>query len=394
MSALEGGFLRPAVSSPAALVLLVCTLFVTATLARRDWDVSRFILAGDEFVQRDQTPSPITVLPHSPGYDGQMYYRLALDPFTARETAYGVTLDHPAYRVQRIGYPLIVWLLSLGQPALVPAMLVVSNLLGIGLIAYLAGRIAGELDCPEWTGVLVVYPGFFVTLSRDTTEITATAFALAAVLCLLRRREWIGVLLACCAVLCRETTLLYMSGFGLVALWRCWREGRYLSGDWLKFTLPLVLFVAWQQFLTAKLGVSPGSGAEQNVSWPFLGILTMVRDALTVHPLFFPKLWLDLLARLIAVGCGAVLLVFLFQVAAALRPSTAPLGLKISWALYACLFVCLSPTVWANPLDFLRPTADVYTTGMIVLIGARFTRSAAQERAPDLTCLASAGEHD
>ena len=41
---------------------------------------------------------------HSPGYDGQFFYRLALRPWTQTRTEFGITFDEPAYRQQRLVY--------------------------------------------------------------------------------------------------------------------------------------------------------------------------------------------------------------------------------------------------------------------------------------------------
>jgi hypothetical protein len=52
------------------------------------------------------------------GYDGQFFYRLALEPFSTAERVDGIAFDAPAYRQQRIGYPLLAFLTTALTPAL------------------------------------------------------------------------------------------------------------------------------------------------------------------------------------------------------------------------------------------------------------------------------------
>src|SRR5512133_3922867 len=92
---------------------------ITFRLIALDGDVSSFIVAGSRFA-RVGPAAGIYVLPDSDGYDGQFYYRLALEPFTDRQMKYGVAMDDPRYRQQRILYPLVVHLLSFGSDQMVP----------------------------------------------------------------------------------------------------------------------------------------------------------------------------------------------------------------------------------------------------------------------------------
>jgi hypothetical protein len=87
-----------------------------ATWAKHN--IGNFILVGRHFADPAQLPAGIPVQP-AYGYDGQFFYRLALDPANLAQTGYGLRVDH-SYRFTRIGYPALTWLLSAGQHALVP----------------------------------------------------------------------------------------------------------------------------------------------------------------------------------------------------------------------------------------------------------------------------------
>ena len=98
--ALSGRLDHPACAF--ALTLLVYTLFVAHQLSLVHFDASRFVVAGDFFCDTAKTPPSLHVLPDSAGYDGQFYYRLALNPWSDQREEYGIRLDAPTTRSSRI----------------------------------------------------------------------------------------------------------------------------------------------------------------------------------------------------------------------------------------------------------------------------------------------------
>jgi len=129
------------------------------------WDPSVFIVAGERFTS---PRADIYIHPHG-GYDGQFYYRLALDPLTGEQTAYDIHFDNPAYRQQRILYPALAWLLGRVLP-LPWAMLLVNYaaLVAIGWLGVSHTTRTGR--SPEWGLLFVLWPGFLVSLTRALTE--------------------------------------------------------------------------------------------------------------------------------------------------------------------------------------------------------------------------------
>ena len=95
-----------------------------------------------------RVPHGVFVLPRSTGYDGQFYYRLALDPANLHQTAFGITMDAP-YRFMRIGYSALAWLVSLGQRTAVPYALAAINVAALGALGYLGGLLAREAAGPR-----------------------------------------------------------------------------------------------------------------------------------------------------------------------------------------------------------------------------------------------------
>src|SRR4051812_48413098 len=94
--------------SPLTCLLITAILFlpfILGRLAQSRFDLSSFIVAGDRYCDASRVPRGLTVLKASDGFDGQFYYRLALNPFTSQREEFGITLDAPALRHQRVLYP-------------------------------------------------------------------------------------------------------------------------------------------------------------------------------------------------------------------------------------------------------------------------------------------------
>ncbi|HEY2270923.1 MAG TPA: hypothetical protein VGI96_50490 [Streptosporangiaceae bacterium] len=143
--------------------------------------LSLFIMAGHVYTHRAQLPHGLRLVP-SAGYDGQFYYRLALDPFNWHATAFGITMDQ-SYRYTRIGYPMLAWIFSLGQQQLVPVVLVVLNLFGVAAMAMLGGAFARQSGRHAlWGLAFALYFGLVISVGRDTAEPLAEACMLGGLL--------------------------------------------------------------------------------------------------------------------------------------------------------------------------------------------------------------------
>jgi hypothetical protein len=153
------------------------------------------------------------------GYDGQFYYRLAIDPFNWSHRAYGITMDH-AYRYTRLGYPLLAWLASLGHARWLPAVLVLVNLLCMAAIGWLGGVLARDAGRHALWGLLLVgYYGTAISVGRDTAEPLADALMLGGLLALRRDRRVLACALVTCAVVTDETILVLPVALAAARLW-------------------------------------------------------------------------------------------------------------------------------------------------------------------------------
>lgn len=345
----------------AVFVLAVASCFVLARwVVAADQDVSRFIVAGSTSTSQEVD---VAVSP-GPGYDGQFAYRLALDPSDLSLTAGGVSLDRPL-RLQRIAYPSLAWLLSLSQDDLVPATLVLVNLGALALLALLAAQLARAQGRSAMTGLLVVaFPGFVLSLSRDLTEIVAALFLLAGILAWWRGRLFWSAVATCGAVLTRESALLVVGTFLLTEVLMLVR--RHHTVPWRHVaaaSAPLATFVGWQAVVTQAAGSPPVlSSTEANLVFPGQDLLpAAVRwgsGAVELQPQSF-----------IDAGQFTVLAMVVVLAGLSLRTAAVPAGVVAAWLVSLLLVLSLSESVWRGPADF-RTASDLHLMSTVLLLAS------------------------
>lgn len=366
----------------ALLTLLAYGAYAIARLLSLGGDITRFTLASDKFIPAAAARAVgLSVQTRGYGYDGQFYYLLALNPFAAHPALAGAHFDLPAYRAQRILYPLLAWALGLGgRPALVPWMLVAINLAAIVAIGALGAKLAQRMGiAPLWGAALAFYPGLPLSLAGDLAEPLALSCALGGLLCARDRRwGWVALLLSL-AVLTRETTALLAAALLAAALlarltplpalrlptlrlipldeWR----GAALAG-----LAPLLVALGWQAALLARFGqlglVAAGSN---NLGFPLLGLFEGV------------VAWFVLWPPLI-VALHTVYVIYLLALAeltrrALLRQRRANQQadwLTLAWAGYLLMTLCLSIFVWDYYWNFLRGAIELATLSLLLLMAA------------------------
>ena len=182
--------------------------------------LSLFIMAGHTYTHRAQLPRGLLLVP-SAGYDGQFYYRLALDPANWHHTAFGITMDQ-SYRYTRIGYPILAWIFSLGQHQLVPVVLVVLNLFAVAAMAMLGGMFARDAGRHAlWGLAFVAYFGLVISVGRDTAEPVAEACMLGGLLAFRRggtRMYLLATALFTYGAITRETILFAPAAIAVTRL--------------------------------------------------------------------------------------------------------------------------------------------------------------------------------
>lgn len=331
-------------------------LFTLLRLALQGFDPSSFVLASEFFCDRAHAPQALTIYPNAAGYDGQFYYRLALNPFTTQETEFGITLDAPAWRQQRILYPLLAHILSFGDPRATLWVLIGLNLAGLGAIAWLGARIARDAGLSPWWGLaFAVYPGFVITLSRDLTEITAAAFLLAGFHALRRERAGWAAAAWSLAVLSRETTLLAPGALAMVELWRRARGGP--RGPMAAWVAPISVFAVFQCILLVVWEERAIASGRLVLSLPLWGFVeSMVRDGAQggAHAVFWSIQRTLVLAYVVAVTWRT--------------RSRGDAHVWLAFILYALLGATAGPVIWEEDKGFLRALTELYVIGMFLLM--------------------------
>jgi len=250
----------------------LCFLCLIATKYSAQTGFTGLIRFGDQFHER-ALPAvrllPVKVFAGTPGYDGQFYAQVALDPLL-RSSEIGPALDNPGYRARRILLSATAALIGLGNPwwtLQAYALLNVICWLWLGwLLRELVG-LPGLLGTARWLGCMLSV-GVMDCVSRslvDLAAVTLTAFAIRE---LAEKRTRSGMLGFALGVLARETALF---GAGCVLL----RPKNPLRSLWqiLLVALPLG---AWSWYVFTRFDGSDSSGLG-NFTWPFIGMFREAR---------------------------------------------------------------------------------------------------------------------
>jgi hypothetical protein len=348
------------------IVLMLASAYVGLTLIRYNGDPLLFALVGTQHSQGDPEGTQ--------GYDGQFAY------FIARDLSAGCQYcDVPAYRCQRILYPLLAWMLALGWPEVVPWTLIGVNVAALVTGTYFTERLLAARGVSPWYALgYGLYGGLVAGLRLDLTEPLAYGLVQGALWGWDRwesgirnqgagSKRWAGFrqgdFLVCCLLLmlaafAKETTLVVAVGLLLYLVLECrWREATLLS---LAVGVP---FAAWQGALWVWLG-SPGVGAggamATSFEWlPFAGLLR-------VATISWPVFWL-----LLAIEGPLFVLPALWALVASARDLLH--GRRHPWVAILLVQAAVLPflpfSTWREPLAMARLGVGLVTATL--LYGAR-----------------------
>jgi hypothetical protein len=343
-------------------------VFVVARLAGwADGKLSLFIESGMKYSH------PALMFPRishvrGSGYDGQFYYRFALDPFNWHLTASGITIDHP-YRYTRIGYSVVAWLLSGGgHGRILPLVLVLVNVVCVAAMAWIGAVLARDGGRHALWGLLfAAYFGLVVSVGRDTSEPLADACLLAGLLAYRRARYLLAALLVGYAVFTNEPLLVVPVALAATRLWPlCRRQARPGRPD-LVWLLPGGLYLLLQEIQRLVVHGTAGGVADAaaNLTWPFEALVPGVyRD---VHRMSFTHLGLyDYnLIEFLAIAA------FVVAGLAVLRSTAAPAHERVSFIGFVLLeLVIASGQFWDSVFGDGRTFVDAYLMAVIMLLGA------------------------
>lgn len=240
------------------LVIALLLLFVGAVLSTHNWDPNAFVMEGTLYGRGDPNGTI--------GYDGQFVYYIASDPFGAVSK-----IDDPAYRYQRILYPILAWILSLGgNQNMLPWVMLLINLLAASGSFILLSEYLSIKGLHAWRAVAFLFSaGMMISLRADLNEPLAILLALAG-LVLIYHKKWVFAGLAfALGILAKEIVVVFVIG---TVVWLLFEKKTRTA--LLLTVLSLLPAVLWGLFLTSWLGQSPLSADQAAMEiLPFYGLL-------------------------------------------------------------------------------------------------------------------------
>jgi hypothetical protein len=243
-------------------VTLVAIVYLAAIVLSNDGKLLALSTLGTRFSEGDEEGTE--------GYDGQFVYYIARDPRNAWQYC-----DVPAYRYQRILYPVIARVLALGQESLIPYSLPLVNVVALGLGTWLTEQILRHYKMSRWYALTYgLYAGQLMSVRLNLNEPLSYALVQGAVLTTERNRWGWGILFFALAVLAKETALVFVGGYLLFLLAR--RQWGRAATMAVGVGVPSL---AWQGILWAWLGQpglgSGGAGATGWESLPYRGLWSL-----------------------------------------------------------------------------------------------------------------------
>ena len=328
--------------------------------------LSLFIMAGHVYTHRAQLPRGLLLVP-SAGYDGQFYYRMALDPANWHATAFGITMDQ-SYRYTRLGYPLLAWIFSLGQHQLVPVVLVVLNLFGVAAMALLGGVFARQSGRHAlWGLAFAAYFGLVISVGRDTAEPLAEACMLGGLLACRRGTAPMYLLataLFSYGAITRETILLVPAA---IAVTRLIAIGRRRANPGLADLTWVVPAVGYGLLEVAVHFVVKGefpllANSSRNLATPFTALVDALKyDAANINTAHLSPIDISLLEY-------ATLAIFILAGLAVLFVTTAPAHERLAFVFFVLQLGLLSSQIWTSTFGEGRSLIEPYLMALVLLV--------------------------
>jgi hypothetical protein len=315
---------------PWQVVLVFALAYTLVTLGLHAWDPLTFVNLGARY-----DPAKTN---QSLGYDGQFFYQIARDPANA-----WTLVDVPAYRYQRILYPLLARAFALGQPGWIPWTLILINLVAIPLGTFVTESILARQGASRWYALVYgLFIGMLVSLRLDLAEPLAFLLVQLGFLAFLKQHPWQSALWFGLAALTRETTLLFAGGIFLYLVLE--KQIIRAIGWGICATLPFAIWHAVEKVWLGSWGIGSGGALATSFEWiPYRGWWGVAGMNLGVFlllsVLIFPMAILPAVLLLAASGRAlynrvatpAVLILFLNAAAFAFLPFSnlyEPLGLS------------------------------------------------------------------
>jgi hypothetical protein len=243
----------------ALLIFAIYFLLDVKVLSSHSWDPRAFVLERRPDIPLEQG--------WDTGYDAQWYYLIAADPLGAPPK-----LDAPNYRYQRIIYPVLIRIISLGRKDWMPWAMLATNLGATSTIAAVLAVLLYRRGVSPWFTLVVVFSlGFVLSMRFDLLEPLTIALALGGWITYNEKKPAVGILLFALSGLTKEIGLVFPIA---IATWLL-RQGKWRSAAWV-VAGSIMPYLAWQTYLTYWLGTNADASAATRLNLvPFSGLLMM-----------------------------------------------------------------------------------------------------------------------
>lgn len=338
---------RPMAPAPwliGAIGLAIVGAVVLRVLAAASWDPTVFVAFGeaDERITgyAESVLGRGVVVRSALGHDGKFFFVQAIDPWLTEQELLTELLDRPAYRAQRMLFPVLVGFVGLADTAILPWSMLAVNLLAVAFGGWATARLALAMGGSPWLGLsFAANIGLISDVMVGGAGVVALAFAILAVLAVENRALALAAVWLTLAALSREIMLLFAVGAAVLAIRRLGRRAIWLVAG------PFAAVAGWAIYVRVRLG---GDTVANDIGdlgvWPLGGIINSLPSWIDSP--------LDGLTGVATLAVGAVL-----SIRALRTPS------YIGWASigFFAMSLLLSELVWERYFDISRAVAPIFT---------------------------------
>ncbi len=333
------------------VVLSIVSLLYYFTFDRR---ITGFFCIGDTFPMSPYIDkSSAYVFKGKVGYDGQFFLAIALDP-ALRSKGTIKALDNPKFRYRRIGYPILGYMIGLGNSEFIPyAMVGINVFCVVTMVLLISVLFQTESADPRhrWLPMFALaIPGTWAALCTSTADLLGTALFTATLVALRLRRNNLASVALCLACLTRETYLAV--GVILIVL-----ELRHNSRNTLSLSLATVPALLWNALVYVYIQEGT-SGIRENFGIPFAGILAKVQaileGGLTVKNLYE------------AYAFGLLMVVALLLAASMIRTRRQPAAVPFSGFPYLVVLITTKMQIFGYFANYLRVFMDMFLLNIFI----------------------------
>lgn len=338
---------------PCLITLLVSGSYIGIRLVASQMDPLALAEIGSRYANLDPAGEP--------GYDGQFSFYIARDLNPSEVEPF---LDVPAYRYQRILYPLLARIFSFGNTTVLPWTLLGLNWIVHGLATLGVSWVLHKQGIrPGYALIYGLWVGLISSTGLDLHEPLAYALIVGAWVMKALRKDYLFALMLVIALFAKETTILFWAA----ALFPLWKD-RSRNKAFLLLVGGGLCFVLWQFWLWQAFGsIGVGSGGDMASAFELIPLMGLVRIGFVD--------WRVFMLFLLIFG-PTIVLPSLWGLWISIRGRLRTVGewSRASLMLHALLILFLPFSTFREPLGLVRIATGLVLSILIVASEQRHTR--------------------